>query len=291
VTDAALQTRFRGADFYASFGTSPETVSPLENVYLKVFAVLHAERPSAAAETLAGWARVFPEDAVDLERVSREALLGQPLLDAPEVWLANDAFTTGTSLFDQYRGLPRAHTFDINAATALDWLTIPGVSPEIASQLLAGASYADLDGLLAHASLTPGLQADITSMRDAMTRLQARVADEEQTLSLWKIAQTYLWRLTVIVLAATIAGAWLARRAGVRRMWTATLIALGATLIVIAFAWIIISPTWYPFAAPAVVGGIPWGLWRIARRRALTPALQALAIWTLAALPALILTS
>jgi hypothetical protein len=128
-------------------------------------------------------------------------------------------------------------------------------------------------------------------MAAAMTRLEAHAADEEATLSLWKIAQTYLWRLTAIVLTATAAGAWLARRTGVRRNWTAVAVALGATLMVIAFAWIIISPQWYAIAAPAVLGGIPWGLWRIARLRALGPALQALAIWTIAALPALLLTS
>lgn len=291
VTDPALRGRYSEGSLYASFGTSPDRVSPLENVYLKIFAVLYAERPATAADTVRAWSRLFPEDALDLERVAREALLGQPLPDAPEIWLANDAFTTGTSLFDQYRGLPRSHTFDINAATVLDWLTVPGVTPEIASQLLAGAPYAALDGLLAHSTLTPDLRARVTAMGAAMTRLQARAADEEQTLSLWKVAQTYLWRLTAIVLASTLAGTWLARRAGVRRIWTAALVASGATLIVFAFAWIVISPAWYPFAAPAVLGGVPWGLWRIARLRAIKPALQAIAIWMLAAVPALLLTS
>ena len=237
------------------------------------------------------WSHLFPDDAADLERVTREALLGQSLPGAPELWLANDAFTTGTSLFDQYRGLPRSHTFDINAATTLDWLTVPGVTEPIASHLLAAAPYPTLDALLADSSLTPALRTRIQSMRAAMTQLEGRAADEEETVSLWKIAQTYLLRLAAIIIAATVAGTWLARRAGASRIWTAALIAIGATLIVIAFAWIIISPAAYAFAAPAVLGGIPWGLWRLARRRDLTLALQPLAIWTLAAVPALLLTS
>ena len=43
--------------------------------------------------------------------------------------------------------------------------------------------------------------------------------------------------------------------------------ALAATLTVIIFAWIVSSPFWYPFAAPVAIGGLPWALWRLARRR------------------------
>jgi hypothetical protein len=290
VTDTALKARYRGADFYAWFGTSPDRVSSLENVYLKIFAVLFEGRPSTAAETVRAWARVFPEDAPDLERVTGEALFGQTLADAPEVWLANDAFTTGTSLFDQYRGLPRPHTFDINAATELDWLTVPGMTREVASQLLAGAPYASLDALLSQPALSADLRTRISGMSDAMTRLQSRAADEEESLSLWSIAQTFLWRLAALALVATVAGALLAKRTGVRRAWTATLMALAATLLVIGLSWIVISPAWYPVVAPAIVGGVPWTLWRLARLRALSPALQPMLIWTIAAVPALILT-
>ncbi|MBK9241110.1 MAG: hypothetical protein IPL75_12775 [Acidobacteria bacterium] len=290
VTDTALQARYRDGEFYASFGTSADRVSPLENVYLKIFAVLYAGRPSTAADTVRSWSREFPEDAPDIERVTREALLGQRLPDAAEIWLANDAFITGTSLFDQYRGLPRPHTFDANAATELDWLTVPGATPAIAAQFLAAAPYATLDDLLARPSLTTDLRARIMSMSATMTRLQSRATDEEESLSLSAIVTPYLWRLGALAIAATVAGAWLSRFAGVRRTWAAALVSLASTLIVIALAWIVTSPAWYPFAAPALLGGAPWGLWRLARRARLAPALQPLAIWTLAAVPALILT-
>lgn len=290
VTDPALQARFRDAEFYASFGTSPDRVSPLENVFLKIFAVLYARRPSTAADTVRAWAQVFPEDAPDLERVTHEALLGQRLPHAAEIWLANDAFTTGTSLFDQYRGLPRPHTFDANAATELDWLTVPGATPAIAAQLLTAAPYATLDAVLQHPALTSELRARVSGMSAAMTRLQARAANEEESLSLWAIVKAYLWRLGVLVIAATAAGACFSRFAGVRRTGAAVLVSLASTLIVIALAWIVTSPAWYPFAAPALLGGVPWGLWRVARLGRLAPALQPLAVWTLAAVPALILT-
>ena len=70
-------------------------------VFLKLFAALHDGRPSTSADLLRAYARLFPADAADVDRVAREALLGQPLPDAPEIWLANDALQTGTSLFDR----------------------------------------------------------------------------------------------------------------------------------------------------------------------------------------------
>jgi hypothetical protein len=288
VTDAALQQRYGDDGLYAAFGTSRDEISPLENVYLKMFVVLHDARPSTTAETLRAWAQVFPEDAANLDRITREALLGQPLPDAPEIWLANDVLMTGTSLFDQYRALPRMHTFDANAATALDWLAVPGVTPEIAARFVSGAPYARLDALVTSPMVPEPVRARVSGMADAMVRLRDRAAREEETLSLWAIARAYLWRLGAIVLAATIAGAWLVRRAGVRRIWTAAILALTATLLVVALAWVITSPAWYPLAAPLVIGGVPWALWRLARGRGVKPAALALATWALAALPALV---
>ncbi len=196
---------------------------------------------------------------------------------------------TGTTLFDQYRGLPRVHTFDVNAATELDWLSVPGVTPDAAARLITGAPYQNLEALLASPALTPGLRDDLRGRSAAMARLLERAAAEEESLSLRPIILPYLWRLGAIALAAAAAGAWLARRVGVKRQWTAFLLALAATLIVIAFAWIVSSPAWYPFAAPVVVGGVPWALWRVARRRGARSAAQALATWAVASAPALVL--
>jgi hypothetical protein len=289
VTDPALQQRYREDAFYAAFGTSRAEVAPLENVYLKMFAVLYEGRPSTTADAMRAWARTFPDEATDIDRIVRAALLGQRLPDATEIWLANDALLTGTSVFDQYRGLPRVHAFDANAATELDWLSVPGTTPDVAARLIADAPYANLEALRTSRGIPDAVREGISRMSGAMERLHARAAAEEESLSLWAIARPYLWRLGVLVLAAAWAGAWLARRLGVRRRWTAALLALASTLMVITCAWIVTCPAWYPIAAPAVIGGLPWALWRLARRRGLNAAAQALATWMLAAAPALLL--
>jgi hypothetical protein len=289
ISDPALQQRYEPDAFYQQFGTTVADVTPLENVFLKVFAALHAGRPSTGAGLLRAYVERFPDDARAVDGVVQTALLGQPLPDAPEIWLANDALMTGTSLFDQYRGLPRPHTFDVNAASTLDWLSVPGVTSAQASALLAAAPYPGLDALLASAAVTPALRRRITEMAAAMDRLRRRAVDEEEALRLSAILLGYLWRLAALVLACAALGALLSRRAGTRRRWTAALIAVAANLLVIAFAWVVTSPPWYPFAAPIVAGGVPLALWRLARRRPLLAAARGLVIWAAAAVPSMAL--
>jgi hypothetical protein len=150
--------------------------------------------------------------------------------------------------------------------------------------------YDNLEALQRSPLVTPDLRAAITAMSAAMTRLLDRAANEEESLSLATVIRPYLWRLGALVLVAALAGGWLARRAGVKRAWTAGLVALAATLLVIAFAWIVTSPPWYPLAAPVVLGGVPWALWRLARRRGGRAALQAIVVWAAASVAAVLLT-
>ncbi len=290
VTDPALGGRYLDAGTCGRFGVPVDSVTPLENVYLKLFVVLAETKPSTLADLVRGWVRVFPEDAADVARVTREALLGQDLPDAPEIWLANPGLQTGTSLFDQYRALPRTHTFDVNAATRLDWISVPGVTAADANRLLAGTPYARLDAVTALPGLSPDVRSRIAAMSAEMTALRERAAREEETLSLSAVFSPYVWRLVGTLLLATACGAALARLAGTRRRWTATLLALAASGVVIALAWIVSSPPWYPAAAPLVAGGLPWAVWRIVRRRPAAQAAQALIIWAVAALPALFLS-
>ena len=291
MTDASLQRRYREEEFYEAFGVSRDAVTTFENVYLKLFSVLHEVRPSTAAEALRGWARVHPADASDVERIARTALLGQDLPAAPEIWLANEALQTGTSLFDQFRALPRPHTFDVNAALPLDWLAVPDVTSDLAARLIADAPYASLDALIASPALSVPLRSRIAGMRTAMTRVALQKSEDEELLDVWAIVRSYLLRLAGVVFVATVAAAWLARTAGVRHYWTAALISLTATTLVVSLTWVITSPEWYRVAAPIVFGGAPWAAWLLARRRGVQAAARAMVTWALAAVPALVLTA
>jgi hypothetical protein len=289
VTDAALQHRYRHDEFYARFGVSRAGVSPFDNVYLKIFAAMFEMRPGTAAELLRGWAQVHPEDAGDLERIIGEVLHGQNLPDVPEIWLANPTMMTGTSMYDQYRGLPRPHTFDANAAMIVDWLGVPGVSEPSALRLIADAPYSSIDDLLASPVLPSGARAVVRGMAEGMSRLRS-ASGEAESLTLWAIARPYLARVGALILAASLTGAWLARRVGINRWWTAFIISSTATVIVVALAWVISSPVWYPAATPIIFGGIPWGAWRLANGRGVAAAWAAVGAWAVAAVPALILT-
>ncbi len=259
-------------------------------MYLKVFVALFEGRPGTAAELLRAYVRRFPEDATDVERVVRAALVGHDLPSAPEIWLANASLVTGTSLFDQFRALPRPHTFDANAASELDWLAVPGVTRELAGRLIAGGPYGRIDDVLAAPGVGPEVRARIIAMAKDMDALRTRAAREEESLSLTAILLPYLWRLLAVLVLATATGAWLARRAGARRWWSAAVVAFVGSLAVIALAWIVTSPPWYPIAAPVVLFGAPWGLWRLVRQRAPREAAAALAVWAAASIPAVFIT-
>jgi len=288
VTDHALGARQRDESFYAQFGAQRASITSWENVYLKLFYALHSARPGDVAEFVRGYVSEFPEDALDVDRVVSAALLGQPLPAAPEIWLANPALQTGTSLFDQFRVLPRTHTFDVNAATPLDWLAVPGVTPELAAQLISGGPYEQLDELLALPQVDAPFRERVAQMAAGMEQLRA--ADAEESIDLSTIFRSYLWRLAALLGVATVVGMGLARRAGAARWWTAALIALAASLLVVALAWVITCPPWYPLAAPILVGGLPWALWRLVRRRTWSEVFESLTVWIAAMIPAMILT-
>jgi len=290
VTSREIGERLRDESFYAMFGVSVESLSPVENVYLKIFHALAAGKPSDTAGFLRAYIRAYPDEVDAVQAVVHDALLGQALPDAPELWLANEAMQTGTSLFDQFRALPRTHTFDANAASTFDWLTVPGVTQALAADLVRAAPYRRLDDLMTIPGLPAALRIKVREMAVAMDGVLARAQKEEASLSLSTVVMPYLWRLAALVILASVAGGWLARRSGIHRWWTAGLIALFATLLVLGLAWVITGPAWVPYAAPVIVGGLPAALWRLFRRRPFRHAAAILGAWAMAAIPAAFLS-
>jgi hypothetical protein len=289
VTDPELQHRYRDGAFYARFGATATDVDPLDNAYLKIFHAIRAGRAGDTVSFLRAYITEFPDEALLVQEIVSAALAGQDVPDDPEIWLANASLQTGTSLFDQFRALPRMHTFDANAATMLDWLAVPDVTPDVAARLLAGAPYRDLASLVARDGLDAGTRRRIAEMDAAMSELR-RASDVEESLSLSALVRSYVWRLLAYVLAAAGAGAWLAHRLCALRWRWALPCGLASSLLVFALAWIVIAPAWWPLVAPALVGGVPAAAWAGFRRKSWREAALAATAWVAATVPAAALT-
>jgi hypothetical protein len=127
-------------------------------------------------------------------------------------------------------------------------------------------------------------------MSAAMSDVVQRASEEAESLSLQAIILPYVWRLLAIVAVAAAAGAGLAKRVGIRHWWSACLVAMLATLLVLVLSWAVVSAPWMPVAAPVLAGGLPAAIWRLSRRRPLVQAAQVMAAWAVAALPAVLVS-
>ena len=290
VTEPGLQTRYRDGSFYARFGATVSAVGPLDNAYLKIFHAIRAGRAGDTATFLRAYIAEFPDEANMVRQVVSASLGGQDISDVPELWLANPALRTGTSLFDQFRAIPRVHTFDANAASMLDWLAVPGVTPETAVRLLESAPYRDAAALAGVAGLDARVRQRIAEMAAAMRDLR-RASEVEESLSLSTLVRSYVWRLLAYAILAAGVGAWLAHATCGVRWRLAVPCGLASALLVFALAWVIISSRWCPLAAPVVVGGIPAAAWAGLRRKSWTEAALAAGAWVAAGLPAIALSS
>lgn len=135
-----IRNGVRDEHFYARFGVLRAAIDPLDNAYLKVFAATHEGR--YAGSVFAAYGRLFPDERDEVDEIRREPMLGQEERPAQELWLLNEEFKEGTSLFDQYRAIPRAHAFDLNAGSRADFAAIRGVGPQLAPAIIANAPSA-----------------------------------------------------------------------------------------------------------------------------------------------------
>jgi DNA uptake protein ComE-like DNA-binding protein len=190
-TSAPLQRQYRPEDFYAAFGTARAAIDPIDNVYLKLFAAVKAGGYDTVA-VIDAYRRLFPEDVAAVDEIVRSTLLGQDLPRGPAIWLLSDRLQTGTSLFDQYRGMPRSHTFDLNAASTLDLLSVRGMTGEIAAAILAGAPYESVDDLRRVPAARP-VAAEIANMQAAYGA-HVNAPNDGRRLSIKAVLSPYLRR-------------------------------------------------------------------------------------------------
>jgi hypothetical protein len=286
-TSKLLQQKYRDATFYAQFDALRDQVAPLENLYLKLFHVLHARKPQNTIQLIAAYKAEFPDESEAVDAVVREVLLGQPLPSVPPLWLANRDFSTGTSLFDQFRRVPRPHTFDLNTASVVDLLTVPGVDLSKANAIVAGAPYAMLDDLRRVPGFSPALAERFRRMAAEMDSMRASQEDVEARFPLREILLSYVWRAVFFLLATALAGAILFRFIRQVRWYRAALNGLAASLMCLLPGWIAAGP-FLAAAAVLLLFGLPAALWQLWRQRSAQQAIRVLLAWLAAVLPAVL---
>jgi len=287
---AALRDAYRDEAFYAQFDVSRANVSPLENVYLKLIHVLAERKPRTTAELITGYKSVFPDEAAAIDAVASDVLLGQALPAYPEIWLANPDFKTGSSLFDQFRAQPRTHTFDLNAASLVDLIGVPGVDRSLAGAILGAGPYQTLDDLRLVSGMTPALLERFRAMNAEMKRfLASQSEDELNGLSPSAILWSYGWRALACIALAALLGAVLFRAIRLASRARAGAAALAATIIALGFGWPIGGSAWTALAAVTALLALPAAIWTAWRRRDLRSTGAVFAAWVAAALPAALL--
>jgi len=280
----ALRTRYREPAFYEAFGTTRDAVDPLDNVYLKLFAALAAGRPHDAPSLVQAYVDLFPDEADAVSAVCVASGAGWPLVVAPEIWVANDGFRTGTTLYDQFRALPRRHTFDVNAASLVDLLTVEGMTRATAEALIGMAPFASLGDLGAVPGLTPELAARFETMAGTMSKIRAGQIEESVSLDLMGLVRPYLYRAGEWILVCALASALLyrtMRRLGWLRL---TLNGVAAASVGLLATWVLAAGPWTALL-PLALFGLPGAAWQlIGSRHGARPG-RVLAAWALACLP------
>ncbi len=285
VSAPAIQRVYRDDAFYARFSTAPRALDGLDNAYLKVFAAIHAGGYDTAA-VIRAYVDLFPDEAPAVSDVLRATLYTADLRPAPEVWLLNGRFHAGTTLFDQFRSVPRAHTFDLNAASRADLAAVPGLTSAVADALRARSPFARVEDTSGVPGMTPAVVAELARMQAAMERQRAAEEEDHASLSIRTIMMPYLRRAVYVLIGVAAMAALLYRAARRVRWWRLVLNATAAALVGLAAGWTIDDGGGtLAFAAPVVVFGVPGMLWRALRTRSIKEAGIVLAAWALAALP------
>ncbi len=284
-SDQEIRNRFVAGSFYEGFGATRSSISPEENAYLKLFYAIHSGRSQDTAGVIAAYEKAFPEEAGIIEKIVEGVLLKQRLPSARAIWLANPDFETGTGVFDQFRAAPRAHTFDLNAATLVDLLGVPGIDRALAARILQAAPFADLADLTSVQGVRPPLVERFRFMAQEMEKMKAD--DEDGALSnLPRIVLSYLWRALLVLGVASTTGGLLYRRIRRCGLLRALINGLAASFLVVAFSWAVIGAEgMLGYLLPVLTFGLPSTLYQLARRR-WKHALPELLAWAAAALPA-----
>ena len=301
VTQPALQRPATDPNFYARFGTAQSAPEPIEHAYLKLFSVLADRGPTDTASVIRAYTETFPDERDAVADLVRSIGFAWPLPDAPEIWLANDQFLTGTTLFDQYRSMPRVHTFDLNAASLVDLSSVPGVRADLAIAIQRGAPYSTL----ADVEKLPGMPGAVVdrlrAMQSAMVAIRsANAKNDIESIDIARLFRPIFARAAGWMAVCAVVSGWLYGR--VRRLRLLRLAING-----IAAAFIGLVPPWFFGEAvqigvrpvhpamltivPLLMVGLAVGLWHLIRHRQPREAGRVMLAWTTTILPCLLITT
>ncbi len=292
VESQGLRNTWQADSFYEQFGVTPDALTPTENVYLKLFNAIYQAKPGSVAALIVAYREEFPDEAAYVDSIVEEVFLGQAPVVAPELWLANPDFSTGTSLFDQLRGLPRTHTFDLNGGSLTDLVAIPGVELDLARKILRDGPYDEVGQLAGIAGLSDELLRQFEAMHNEMARLPSSSDEREAGLSLGAIVRPYIIRLVILMTLASALGAaayrTLRRRSNQDDLsrFRLGLNGFAASTLALLGGWMLGGfPLGYALGTVALVFGLPAALFGLYGTRRARTALWILAAWIGAAVP------
>lgn len=289
ITARAIASRYVDDELYERFGMARQTVSPTENAYLKLFHAIRMHRPKTAAEAVRAYKAVYPEESADVDALVSATLLGQRLPEVPAIWLANSRVYTGTSLYDQYRSIPRVHTFDLNAAAEIDLVGVPGIDKATAAAILQSGPYSAVSDLQRVKGVSPALLDRFRTMESDMRH----VGDDAEAGVMSKLPHmvwAYAWRALVALALSAAAGAVLFRRVRGKGWLRSVVSALAVSFVTLALGCTVMGAEGVLGYGLAVsIFALPSALYLAARRR-WAQILPAVLAWSLAAVPAKALT-
>lgn len=294
--DVALMARPGPAFMYDSVPLDTEANDALVHGYVKMLVAMHRTRPQTIYDFINGYVEVFPADAQDVRRIAVE-VFNDDMAHAPvELWLTNRDMTTGTTLFDQYRGMPRVHTFDLNAASLADLTALPGVGRTLAERVIGALPVSSVNRLAEVEGMTEEILADLHGRMDDMEVLEAELeAETELNLSVRSILMPGILRAVMVLIVSGVLGGWLYTRIRVKtglkplRWYRVVLNATVVALVGCLSGWLV---GWFGLAAVLAVWllfGVPSSTYLWYRKRRM-PALRMALAWAVAAVPAAILT-
>ncbi len=169
--------RYLPDSFYRAFlpdtavlpASLPALFPPWKNQMLKYIHVLHRfvareQSPDAQfAAFLNGYLQTFPEEKEEVLRIFKTVTgLEYPAPLPPERWLRVNGYQHRVLVLDAWGALTvPEYTFNLNAAEAVDLLTVPGMSEEDAARIVAyrdaQGGFSDWEALRAVPGLAPGL--------------------------------------------------------------------------------------------------------------------------------------